>query len=730
MTVVGEAFVEIRPKTDEFGHELDKDVEKAVAKTDRKLPLTGELDHERSKSAVLGGIKALGAAVGGAFVVKEVFDFGRDAIAAAEESRKVAAQTEAAIKSTGGAAKVTGDDIAKLSSRISGLTGVDDEAIQSGANLLLTFTNVRNEAGKGNDIFNQATSTLTDMAAALGGDVSANAVQLGKALNDPVAGVSALSRVGVTFTDDQKKVIEAMVKTGDVAGAQKVILAELGKEFGGSAAAQATAGDRLKVTLGNLQEDIGARLLPVFDKVAGWLADKLPAAIDKAGDFIGKITKVAGTLGTILKFQFGDDPDVTSDGWIGVFEKITIHIRAFAEGLGLLPQATGPALDGVRNFGAFIRDTLIPAVVDVASWIQDHWKPVLLGLALAISPIGVVIAGLAFLVIKHFDEIKAVVGPVIDFLVERFGQVRDFAAEIFPQVAEAVGHAMNVVGAVIGAVVAFVGEAWALFGDDILRVTSAVFSQIGAIVEFAMNLVQNVIRLVLAVINGDWGKAWDAIKNIMSGALDLIVSTLKNLGGVLAGLFGAAFDAGRRAVEFAVPKIVEFVSGIPGRILGALGDMAKLLLPFGDGLIDGFVSGIRRSAGKVISAIKDAITDKLPGFVKDALGIRSPSTVFQGLGEQVVAGFAEGLRDVRDVDDALSRMLAIPAGASFGGVAGGGGGGAVGGLGVSGPLVSIVVQGDATDATVERFRQVARDEIVPVLDRVLTRATAGTGTRA
>ena len=77
-------------------------------------------------------------------------------------------------------------------------TGIDDEAIQSGENLLLTFTNIRNEAGKGNDVFNQATETMTDMSVALGQDMKSRRRQLGKALNDPIKGITALSRVGVS----------------------------------------------------------------------------------------------------------------------------------------------------------------------------------------------------------------------------------------------------------------------------------------------------------------------------------------------------------------------------------------------------------------------------------------------------------------------------------------------------------------------------------------------------
>src|SRR5690349_24749082 len=81
----------------------------------------------------------------------------------AAESARIGRLTTQVIKSTGGAAHVTAQQVGDLATAISNKTGVDDEAIQSGQNMLLTFTNVRNEVGKGNDIFDQATQTITDM---------------------------------------------------------------------------------------------------------------------------------------------------------------------------------------------------------------------------------------------------------------------------------------------------------------------------------------------------------------------------------------------------------------------------------------------------------------------------------------------------------------------------------------------------------------------------------------
>jgi hypothetical protein len=205
--------------------------------------------------------------------------FFKDAIGEATRRRKVGAQTAAVLKSTGGAANVTAKQISDLATAISNKTGIDDEAIQSGANLLLTFKNIRNESGKGNDIFNQTTSIMTDMAAAMGQEPRSAAIQLGKALNDPVKGISALTRVGVTFDDSQKATIKRMVDTGNTMGAQKIILRELNSEFRGSAEAQATPAEKARVAWGNFQEQIGTAVLPLIDRLATFLSERVVPAM-------------------------------------------------------------------------------------------------------------------------------------------------------------------------------------------------------------------------------------------------------------------------------------------------------------------------------------------------------------------------------------------------------------------------------------------------------------------
>ena len=145
-----------------------------------------------------------------------------------------------------------------MASGLQNVTTFGDEAIMGGQSLLLTFKNI------GRDVFPQATETMLDMSQALGQDMKSSAIQLGKALNDPITGVTALQRVGVSFTEDQREQIEVLVESGQTMEAQSLILDELSSQFGGSAsaAAETYTGQitQLNNTFGDLREQIGFAL--------------------------------------------------------------------------------------------------------------------------------------------------------------------------------------------------------------------------------------------------------------------------------------------------------------------------------------------------------------------------------------------------------------------------------------------------------------------------------------
>lgn len=214
------------------------------------------------------------------------------------------AQTQAVIESTGAAAGKSVQDIVDLSASLSDLTSLDDEPIQEAANTLLTFQRI---AG---DTFDEATRATLDLSVAMDRDLRGSAVMVGRALNDPVRGMAALTRVGVQFSDEQRAAVEAMVAFGDTAGAQRLILNELNTEFGGSAEALGgTFTGRLN-RVRNRFEAMGASiledLLPVMEDLAGVIEsladayDRLTPTQQKVVAGLVVLAFVAGPLLTVL----------------------------------------------------------------------------------------------------------------------------------------------------------------------------------------------------------------------------------------------------------------------------------------------------------------------------------------------------------------------------------------------------------------------------------------------
>ncbi len=175
-------------------------------------------------------------------------------IQASDEQNQALAQLNASLESTESAAGLTSEQLQQIATDLQKVTNFSDEAVIKMESILLTFTKV------GGDVFPRATAAILDMSAKLGTDLKAAAIQVGKALNDPIKGITALAEAGVQFTPAQREMVESLVKIGQTAKAQAIILKELETQFGGSAEAarKASSGfDALQNAIGDLLEKLG-----------------------------------------------------------------------------------------------------------------------------------------------------------------------------------------------------------------------------------------------------------------------------------------------------------------------------------------------------------------------------------------------------------------------------------------------------------------------------------------
>jgi phage-related minor tail protein len=149
------------------------------------------------------------------------------------EAERSYRRLEAVLNATRHAAGLTSWQITRFAEEMERATLVQAEAVQEAAAVLATFRSVSGET------FTRTLRLAQDMATVFGGTLQSSVTQLGKALEDPIQGLTALRRVGISFSASQREVIQALIDTGREAEAQRVILDALEKQVGGAAAAEA-----------------------------------------------------------------------------------------------------------------------------------------------------------------------------------------------------------------------------------------------------------------------------------------------------------------------------------------------------------------------------------------------------------------------------------------------------------------------------------------------------------
>jgi hypothetical protein len=275
----------------------------------------------------------------------------RAGVESLRELENVEAQTAAALVSTGGVSGQTADSIRRLSEEYETLGGVlDDKIIQAGANVLLTFRRIDEEA------FEPALLAALDLSTALGTDLQSAILQVGKALEDPIAGVTALRRAGVQFTEAQQDQIKALVEANDLYGAQQVVLEELSVQVGGRFAAAGTTNAATVARMGDAWEDLQQTLtratLPAIDKVSRRLTTIFadPAVIARVEEFGDRL---AGFLNE-------ENLDAAEDAIRGTFGYLaTIPWGAIGDGLRIAGQAAAVAVNAFRSLPPGVQNALI-----------------------------------------------------------------------------------------------------------------------------------------------------------------------------------------------------------------------------------------------------------------------------------------------------------------------------------------------------------------------------------
>lgn len=218
--------------------QYQKKLKQADAKTKRF-----EKNTKKSLAGISKSFKALaaGAAIG---------LFVRKIVTATKKQEQAVKQLEQGLASTGGVVGQSLDELTKKAAELQKVTTFGDEEIIDAQAKLVTFTGIVE------DQFDRTIEAALDLSERMGQDLTSSIVQLGKAINDPIKNLSALTRVGIQFTDSQTDMIKALVNSNRLMEAQDIILGELERQFGGSAKAARDTFSGALDSLGNAFDDL------------------------------------------------------------------------------------------------------------------------------------------------------------------------------------------------------------------------------------------------------------------------------------------------------------------------------------------------------------------------------------------------------------------------------------------------------------------------------------------
>jgi phage-related protein len=655
-----EAADRIGTEFEQGGERAERAFDEAQDRARREFNQIG--NHANTAGGNIGKVMTRAAlAIGAAFAAVQVGQFFISATTLAEDLGSAMANTAQIIKSTKGAAGLLAGEVRELS-RVLGLKiGVDSVEVQNAANILLTFKEVSK------DTFGTALALAADMSAVLGSDLKGAALQVGKALNDPIKGISALARAGVQFTTQQKDQIKALVASNDLLGAQEVILGEIESQVGGVALAGADVTDKLTAAFTDLKREAGEALIGFLDDNG----PRLIALIQTMGPIVGKIGGIiADALTAVLPF-------------------VEIFANAFQDKFAQIAPALAPLADVFEALLSII-PAIIPSLVEIAQGLFPPLAAAAVALAAALVPIvklaaqlgAQIVAALLPILPPLADALQQIATVVGAALLRLLPPLADAVVQLVTALLPLVPTALDLVLAMLPLVDPLVDiliavlplvDALLPLVDILVQIANVSIKVLAPLIELAatfaaflvademvpnINLLVGALAALLAPLekltpffdefssrleNLNWGtvgeqiatvfsRAWTAVSEFFLGISRWFRELPGRIGGFLAALPGvivgglsAALNAGLEAIGVGIGLWLAWLIGFPRLALAAIAKLPPMVWELVSNLWRGarersiaggssLLEFFRAIPGRVWSALS-----RLPGLMRDAI---------------------------------------------------------------------------------------------------------------
>lgn len=470
-----------------------KQLSRSVAKTGKKISSVGS-GMTMALTAPLVGLGVMGARELGAI----------------EKSTK---QTDITLRRFGDGAKISAGFVADLAKALQRKSGLDDQAIQSGQNMLLTLGSIDVKTKSGAKTFKIASRSMVEFADSMGKDVTTAGALYAKTLAAASQG-SILLPKGVKLSGDAMAKLEAdMKKASTSTERQTLVMDALQKKFAGGM--DLTNSEKMAVAMDELA-GVGAKIVTLLLPAFNVLVDKLQ----------GVTTWFDGLSESGQKFV----------------------------GIGLLVSAAlGPVLVGVGTLVTLFAGPLAAALAAITG-------PVALGVAAVVG------LGVAFtMAYRKSESFRSGVNSVLRSVKTNFTQI---FGSLRQTLSTWIGWATTAWGKWGDDLVRAVRPAF----NFVKAIVSTVLNSIASIIKVGLAVMRGDWSTAWAEFKSGAKKAWDGIKSIISSGARAAVQVVKNLANAIGKVASEMLSAGKKLGQKIIDGIISAIKGAAGRIKGAVKD--------------------------------------------------------------------------------------------------------------------------------------------------------------
>lgn len=450
---------------------------------------------------------------------------------------------------------------------------------------------------------------------------------LQKKIDDTTAAMNEMTAAANGTGKMTQEMFDKMKKTGlPVVEFMKAFEQLVGERFGDSA-------KKMTRTMQGAIE----RAQQFAQTIIGW--DIFKPILDNLGGRMADFFDVFTTSENVGKFK--DAGQAIADAVNNILTKV----------LGLLPNS-GSIVDniitGMQNLAAWLNensDSIVQWVKDLVDWISNKLVP--------------------FIRDQLIPAIAAFIGWIADHQEQILGFFRDMASWIVDKLAPFIQNVL------VPAISEFIGWLTEHQGEIIpwletLAKAFLAFVIIQYVASWVLTLVGGLLSLGVAIVGVV------VFFTSFAASITTVVTAIGTIAVVIAALV-LAFKFLQIQFTFIFTFIAERITQFATMVIGNFFAIRDAIMAgdwggLGKAIIDSIADGIKYWTVDLVTAIVDAAQAGMSAF-RDALGMHSPSKVFMGYGQDIMAGVAEGIANsaglavgaMRDVVGVMSApMINLP----------------------------------------------------------------------